>query len=285
MKKIFIPLLLVFAVIFTSCDPTESPIYDGSQTLAYFDGTSGRIEVIINETGEITVPVNVSTLSDQPRTVSVSVDADNTTATPGQYSFNGSVTIPANSYFGSFVLTGIDDGLTTDGVTLTLQIDSVDGGVGSPEKFSATIIEICPIDADYFVGQYRIDQLTGFGGAPFASLNTVFGTQTVTVTGSGTTREFDFLYSPSTFASDFNMVLQLVCNNILIDGGIQSGSLSCNGGATQIGQGNASTPSTYDTSDDSVITLNITDFFGDEDGGCGPFGAGPYDIQITMTKL
>ena len=281
MKKLIIPFLAVMTLIFTSCEETQSPIYDGSQTLAYFDGSGARLEVEINSTASITVPVNVSTLSASPRTVNVSVVGSSTTATSGQYAFNGAVTIPANSYFGSFELTGMDDGLTTAGVTLTLQIDGVDGGVGSSRTYTVTIVEICPIPATYFQGDYRIDQLTGVG--PFASIQSILDTQTVSVSGTGTTREFDFAYSPSTFASDFHMVMQLVCNEVQFEGRIQSGSLSCDGGATQIGQGNSSTPSVYDVTDDSFFRFFINDFEGPGlDGGCG---VSPYEIEFTMTKL
>ncbi len=270
-------------MVFQSCEETQSPIYDGSQTLAYFDGTSARIEVEIDDTvgTTITVPVGVSTLSTSDRTVSVSASAS-TTATAGQYVFNGSVTIPANSYTGSFDVTGKDDGLTTAGVNLVLQIDGVDGGVGSSRTYDITIVEICPIPDTYFIGDYRIDQLSGVG--PFASLQSVFDTQVVTVSGSGTTREYDFAYSPSTFASDFHMTMQLVCNEFQFEGRIQSGSLSCDGGATQIGQGNADTPSVYNLNDDSVFTMFISDFEGPGlDGGCA--GVTAYDIELTMTKL
>tara|TARA_R110001632_G_scaffold226124_6_gene359613 strand:- start:16266 stop:17111 length:846 start_codon:yes stop_codon:yes gene_type:complete len=281
MKKIIIPFILVVALVFQSCEETQSPIYDGSQTLAYFDGTSARIEVEINTTSTITVPVGVSTLSTSDRTMIVSAVASSTTATASQYSFDGTVTIPANSYSASFSVTGIDDGLETTGVNLTLQIDSVDGGSPSPRTYEITLIEVCPIPDTYFLGDYRIDQLSGTG--PFASLASVFGSQVVTVSGTGTTREFDFAYAPTTFASDFAMTIQLVCNTFNFEGRIQSGSLSCDGGATQIGQGNGTVPSLYDVNDDSFFTMTIADFEGPGfDGGCG---ASPYDAVITMTKL
>ncbi len=280
MKKLIIPFLAVMTLVFTSCDPTESPIYDGSQTLAYFDGTSARLEVEINQTGSITVPVGVSTLSSSDRTITVTATAAST-ATAGQYSFNSSVTIPANSYSATFDVTGIDDGLTTAGVNLTLAIDTVEGGAPSPRTYSITIIEICPIPATYFQGDYAIQQLTGVG--PFASIQSVLDTQTVTVSGTGTVRSFDYAYSPSTFASDFNMEMTLVCNTVNFEGRIQSGSLSCDGGATQIGQGNSSTPSVYDVADDSFFRFFINDFEGPGlDGGCG---VSPYEIEFTMTKL
>lgn len=165
MKKLIIPFLLVMTLVFQSCEETQSPIYDGSQTLAYFNATplSANLGVLVSEqSATYTVPINVSTLSSSDRTVSVSAAASST-ATPNQYSFSGSVTIPANSYSGELVVTGIQDGLTQTGDNLVLQIDGVDdGGVGSPSTFTLTIVQLCPFDiADYY-GDY-----TAVGGDVF----------------------------------------------------------------------------------------------------------------------
>ncbi len=279
MKKIIIPLLVTLSFIFHSCSETESPIYDGSQTLVYFDSTSSRLEIVIDESGSIDLTIGASTLSSSDRTVNVSIDEASTTADPAMYSFNSTVTIPANSYTGTLTLNGVDVGLTTAGVTIGLKIDSIEGGIASTRLHQITMVEICPIPEDFMVGDYLIEQQSGVG--PFSSIVSVFDVQTVTIPGDGTIREFDFLYSPSTFASDFHMVLTLVCNTFQIDGNIQSGSLSCNGGATQIGQGNATTESPYDLTDDSVITLYVSDFIAGEDGGCN---VDPYDIELKLTK-
>jgi hypothetical protein len=284
MKKSIIYIFLATTMLFlNSCEESQSPIYDGEQTLAYFGSSSSRVEVELNTTSTtITIPVNASTLSDVDRTVSVTV-LESSTAAANQYDVASSVTIPAGSYFGSLDLTGFITDLTTTGVSLTLQLEDGidDGGVASPNTHTATIALVCPIPETYFTGTYLIEQQSGV--APFGSIQPAFGTQLVDVVVSGpTSRTFDFLYAPLNFQSDFAMTLILACEEFQVFGDIQSGSLSCDGGATQIGQRNSSNVSTYSTTDDSSFSIFFNDFAGPGlDGGCG---VNPYEIEITMTK-
>jgi hypothetical protein len=280
MKKLIIPFLLVMALVFQSCEETQSPIYDGSQTLAYFDGTSATLEVEINSTGEITIPVNVSTLSDTDRTVTVSVNEGATTATAGQYSFNSAVTIPANTYFSSFTLTGIDDGLTTDGTTLTLQIDGVDGGVGSSRGYSVNIVEICPIDASFAVGDYTLD--TTSGGVPAAGFAPAMGngvTVTLAAGSSSTERIFNVKFYPTFgFANPpVDVAFTLVCESTVF-GGIVEPGVSGVGCGSSIPFGASSTNGTYNTADDSVITLFYLEDV--EGASCGTEAEG----SVRLTK-
>ena len=286
MKKSIIYLFLATTILlFNSCEETESPIYDGNQTLAYFPSTSSRIEVVQNTASTtVTIGVNASTLSDVDRTVTVTVVESGTSAAANQFQVAGQATIPANSYFGTLDITGFITDLTTAGVTLQLRLeDGIDaGGVASPATHTATIVLICPVPDTYFAGLYQINQLTGV--APFASVQPALGNQVVDVqVVGGTTRAFDFLYAPLNFQSDFGMTLNLICETIQIAGDIQSGSLSCDGGATQIGQRNSAVPSVYSLADDSTFTLFMNDFAGPGlDGGCG---VSPYEIELLMTKL
>ena len=281
MKKLIIPFLLVMTLVFQGCEETESPIYDGFQTLAYFDGTGATLEVEINSSGTITVPVNVSTLSSSDRTVNVSVNAGSTTATAGQYSFNGSVTIPANTYFSSFELTGIDDGLNTDGVTLTLQIDDVnDGGVGSPRGYTVNIVEICPIAATFAVGDYTLDTTSGgIAAAGFAPAMGNGVTVTLAAGASSTERVFNVKFYPTFgFANPpVDVAFSLVCEATVF-GGIQAPGVSGVGcGGVSIPFGPSASNGTYSTADDSVITLFYAE---DVDGfSCGAEQEG--SIQLT----
>lgn len=283
MKKSILYIFLATTMLFlNSCEETQSPIYDGAQTLAYFATSSSRVEVELNTTSTtVSIPVNVSTLSDADRTVDVTIVGGN--AATNQYSVANQVTIPAGSYFGTLDFTGFITDLTTTGVSLELALENgVDaGGVASPNTHAVTIALVCPIPDSYFVGTYLIEQQSGV--APFASIQPAFGTQLVDVVVSGaTSRTFDFLYSPLNFESDFAMTLNLACETFQIFGDIQSGSLSCDGGATQIGQRNSATVSTYSLTDDSTFSLFFNDFAGEGlDGGCN---TNPYEIELTMTK-
>jgi hypothetical protein len=281
MKKLIYFLSLVVTVSMLSSCEYEERFYDGNQTLAYFPQLTSRVEVELNTTSTtISIPVNVSTLSDVDRTVNLTIEG---TAAANQYQVANQVTIPAGSYFGSLELTGFITDLTTTGVTLTFTLeDGVDeGGVASSRTHTSTIVLICPIPDTYFTGTYLVEQQSGV--APFASIQPALGTQLVDVVVSGgTSRTFDYLYAPLNFQSDFAMTLNLVCETFQVFGDIQSGSLSCDGGNTQIGQRNSATVSTYSLTDDSVFSIFFNDFAGPGlDGGCNQ---PPYEIEITMTK-
>lgn len=271
---------MVMALAFQACQPTESPIYDGAQTLAYFDGASATLEVEINSTGSITIPVNVSTLSSTERTVNVSVNAGATTATAGQYSFNGAVTIPADTYFGSFTLTGIDDGLTTAGVTLSLQIDGVDGGVGSSRGYTINIVEICPIDSTFATGTYTLDTTSGgIAAAGFAPAMGNGVTVTLVPGASSTERRFNVKFYPTFgFANPpVDVAFTLVCEETVFGGIVAPGVSGVGCGGVSIPFGASATNGTYNTADDSVITL----FYAEDVEGfsCGTEAEG--SIQLT----
>jgi len=278
MKKIAI-LFIGALFLFTSCEETQSPIYDGSQTLAYFNGTSSTLEVEINDTNTIDISVGVSTISSSARTVNISVDLDNTTATSGMYTFPTTVTIPANEFFATLTVTGIDDGLTTAGETLSLQIDSVDGGVGSSRVHTIRLVEICPVAATFATGMYTLDFVSGgIGAAGFApALGTGVTVELVAGTAS-TERVFNVKCYPSFgFANppvDFSF--SLVCGTTVSNGLIapQVSGVGC-GGSIAFGPSGAGT---YDTADDTNMTLIFAE---DTAEICGSVATTTY----TLTKI
>ncbi|WP_040559503.1 DUF1735 domain-containing protein [Kordia algicida OT-1] len=265
--------------MFTSCEETQSPIYDGSQTLAYFNGTSSTLEVEINDTNTVDISVGVSTTSSTDRTVMVSVDADNTSATSGMYSFSSTVTIPANEFFGTLTVTGIDDGLTTAGETLSLKIDSVDGGVGSSQVHTVSLVEICPIAPTFATGMYNLNFVSGgIGAAGFAP---ALGTGiTVELVGGAASTErtfnvkcypsFGFANPPVDFS--FSLVCGTTVANGLLDG--QVSGVGC-GGSIAFGP---STPGTYTVGDDTNMTLIFAE---DTEEICGSVAVTSY----TLTKI
>lgn len=109
--KIFIKLCLV-ALLFTSCDETESVTFDPNSGQTGIGFAESIVELDI-PVGGITamVPVFSTTVSAQDRTFNVAVDADNTNVNAGDYSL-GSVVIPANSHEGTLEVTINYDGLT-----------------------------------------------------------------------------------------------------------------------------------------------------------------------------
>lgn len=285
MKKLIIPFLLVMALVFQSCEETQSPIYDGNQTLAYFPGTSAILEVELGSSAEINVDLNVSTLSASDRTVDISVNAGGTTATPGMYSFNSTVTIPANTYFSSFTIMGMDDGLTTAGATLSVQIDGVsDGGVGSPITYDLTLVEICPLDPTFGTGNYLMEQIAPSTGGAFGV--PVFNTQVVAITSSGaTTRSFEAEYLEA-FNINGNGPLPVpftfLCGEVVPVSATPT-SLLCVQGEPTINLGPSDVFGTFDPTDDTTFTMIIVEGFS-ETGGCAGLANGPVESTFRFTK-
>lgn len=272
MKKIFYLLFASAVFMFTSCE-YEDRVYENSPVLAYFDGSAATLEVDLGSTNTLDINVGVSTLSTSDRTLSLSVVADDTNATAGMYSFPSTVTIPANAYTGSFTVTGIDDGLTTAGATLTIQIDGIDGTKEfSTNNFAITLLEVCPVDETLFVGDYLLEQLSPFTDGPTLSDGSV-----VTLTADGLSRSFDTEFFPLYCSGSFSpFSFTLVCNETLV--GNQDNPCNCDTGADWFGPPTDSTNGTYDVTDDSVLTIRFVDDSSDE---CG---LGTANTEYRLTK-
>ena len=276
MKKII--TIIVASVLLSSCGDFEPVLFDPltGQSLAFFPSASADLEVLINESATISVSVGVNTLSSADRTVTITVDEENTTATSGMYTFDATVTIPANEFFGSFSVTGIDDGLTTSPVLLTLKLDSIADGVVSAGPFSISMFEFCPIADGDFEGDYLLEQIgVGAFGAP------IFQTAIVNIESTGlTARAFSALYLGDLGIGQppSDISFSLVCNETFVGEGITTG-LSCGGDGITVGPG--TTPGVYDGADDSVFTLTMTDFV---TGGPSCGVADPYEVTFTLTK-
>lgn len=280
MKKIAI-LLIGALFMFTSCEETEAPIYDQSQTLAYFNGTTGSLEVEINDSNTFDIEIGASTLSSSPRTVTISVDEANTTVGSEIYSFPSSVTIPANEYFTTLTVTATDIGLTTQTETLSLVIDSIDdGGVGSSIPFSLSIVEICPIASTFATGDYMLTFVSGgIGAAGFAPALGTGNTVTLEVGSASTQRSFNVKCYPSfNFANPpADFTFNLVCGD-LVANGLADGQISGVGCGGSIAFGPSPSPGSYTVGDDTSMTLVFTE---DTEEICGASAVTTY----TLTKL
>lgn len=272
MKRLFYLTLIAVAFTFTGCD-VEGTIYDGAQTLAYFNGSSATMEVELGGTNTTDVEIGVSTLSSVDRTLTLSVGSAST-ATAGMYSFPTSVTIPANEYFTTFTVTGVDDGLTTAGATLIISIDGIDGGgAGVSRDFTLTLIEVCPVPSTMFVGDYLLEQLSPYTDGPTLSDGSV-----VTLTESGgLARSFDTenfpLYCSGTFAE---FTFTLVCNETVVPS--QDNLCNCGDGSDWFGAPRDGVNGTYDVTDDSVFTIRFVD---DSKNNCG---LGTAETEYRLTK-
>lgn len=146
MKKInyikSILLILVVGITTSSCGDFEEVVYDPAtdQTFVFFSGSQTNLNVVVDDetTRSVEIEVGVTSISPNARTVEISIDEDLSDAIPNQYTLEGTATIPANEYFGSFTVSGIFENLTTSNVALVVLVTGIDdeGAAFSQESHS-----------------------------------------------------------------------------------------------------------------------------------------------------
>lgn len=270
MKKILILFLIATSMFFTSCKETEGKIYDGSQSLAYFETTSANLPVILDGTGEVVVKVGVSTLSNEDRSIQISIDEQNTNAPNASFSFPNTVVIPANEYTADFTVNGVDAGLSTTPNTIQLKLSSYEGGIVSSEKVSLSIYTICPIPDDFMVGQYLIEQISPLVDGPSLSSGTIVDVLRVDATSRKFSTENYPNYCSGTFM-DFSFKLE--CGKLIVN----TMDTTCRCNSVDNWFTAATTPTEYDLSDDSSFELTFTD---DSQSDC----SSPVQTTYKFTK-
>ena len=277
MKKII--YLLSLALIFTSCDDYSPGTFDGGQTFVYFPDTSVNLDVVIDATGTATIQLNTTTLSNSNRTISLGLLPEST-ADPENYEIPSfDVTIPANEYFGEFVINGVDNSVETTPELLFFNIVDADGAQATSDILEVSVRQICPIPEGAFTGPYFLEQLT-----PIHPDNGVLSFENqvldVVVDGGPTERSFAAEWiaglgigqGPSTIPFD------LSCNEVLITSNSIGSNLTCGDGTITLGV--PAQNGVYDGADDSVFTLWLAEYV--DDGGCNV--PQPLQTEFQLTK-
>lgn len=155
MKATFFKYLCLLSVVLISCEE-DVIVYDNvnSQTLAQFTSTSASLPT--PESGaSVTLNVIVSTISENDRNISVSVD-ETSTSTPDQYTISG-LTIPAGSYDGEITITSNYGALPENGSTeLILNLDGISNSDSVVESgvYTLELFRKCPIVLSELVGNW-----------------------------------------------------------------------------------------------------------------------------------
>ena len=260
MKKVL--FLLSSIIFFSSCTETEPIIYDpnNSQALVYFSRTNANLAIEIDATGQLVVPINVSTLSTEDRTATIEVDLDRSTADTQNYTVPATVTIPAGEYFGNLVIDGVD--VTAETTPELLYLDIVafsdETAVISPTTLEISVFQFCPIAPGLFTGGYLLEELTPFVDGP--TLND--GEVVTLVATSETGRRFATKNYPDYCGTNMNFNFSLVCGEVIVAANQRS---TCACTADGLFFGPATTPSTYDINDDTVFEMTFTN---DVTGDC-----------------
>lgn len=281
MKK-HLYILLACTGLFVSCEE-DLVIYDevNGQTYARFSPNIVDLPVVFDSSADTQIPIQLSTLSDADRTVSVEVvsTGSENEASPDQYEFSATVIVPANSYSGNLSFTGIDNGIEIgETKTVTLQISGIagdpDAKLDALSRTSVNMFQVCPVESDFFIGEY---QLTTTKPGIFG-INTFAEGVVILEKGasSNDARKFSaFVYPDFGVFGPFTFNFTLVCGTVLVPSGQDTG-IGCD---TNTRLGPSVSKGGYEAGDDSVL---IIDFLDDEGGtSCGAETA----ASITLTKL
>ena len=275
--------IIAFMALAVSCDRNEGPIYDvnNGQALAAFNRNVQTFPVDDSGNSFTEIIVGVTTVSDQDRAVSLSVDPSST-ADPSEYTIDpASLVVPAGEFVARVRLVGNFNNIPETGQTnVVLNLDGVEGAILDAEttgrlSHRVNLFRFCPFtDGATFLGDYELTVLTTgiFGVETF-----IPGTVTVVEGATVADRQFSSsLYAAFGGFGPYTWNFSLICGEVVVPTEVNTG-VGC-GGSIRIGPG--STNATYDGSDDSQIQINFIDDV-DGAGGCG----GPVEVSILLTKL
>ncbi|WP_167343213.1 hypothetical protein [Nonlabens sp. SY33080] len=275
LKYSFIAIATLFLII--GCE-YEPKVFDGNGdlTLVQFSRSTYDLEIIIDATGELNIPVQSSTVSSTDRTFNVNVVNDGTTAITGSYSVPTSVTIPANEYEGTLTISGNDvAGVDTNAETLIIELEE-GADFASGGNAIISVFQICPVPDTFMIGDYTITDLAGVIGPGNGTENFESGTVTLSAS-SATGRSFSVAMLPGFRPTPGDVTINLICGNFILAETGPNPGIGCS--AADIRFGAATTPTSYplDFSDDSLFIVTY-----DEDilGSCG----GPFPDQSFLLQ-
>jgi len=260
-KQISLAFFLLFILFITSCEDNKDAVYHGNindGVLLSFGAVGYSLPVVIDATGVIEIPFYRNVLSPQDRTYDIEfIEGD---ADPLTYNLPSSVTISANQYFGTLVITGQDGGLLdTNRKSFSFRVKGLNSNEfidKEREIITVDVFRVCPFGEEIkFEGIYIATTLTpGPLGDSFS------GPIDIKKTGEFD-RGFTANYLPQQ-GGGFSRTISLsfVCGDILI--GDLDSKLSCDGGTT-IAITSADVFGYYNPNDDSEFTVIFKETYGD----------------------
>ncbi len=283
--KTFLKFLFVFSsLLVLSCDDVEPTVYQGDVnnegTFLSFSSSLYTLPIIINETGSVTITLNSSTVSSVDRVYNLDIIEDESTANPETYTFPSTITVPAGSHQGTIVVTGEDNGLVdTTAKPFVFQISNITDEYMDVQKITVNVVEVCPL-GDEFVGNYRINQITG---TPLGDGLTIFPENAIVELEVGES-EFERTFKAMRYPGIANQVgslevtvsFNLTCNETVLSQIVDMQFFCTEGNSFVIDRGVIS--ASYNNEDDSVIELTVTE---DATATC----ISPTQTTIRLTKV
>ena len=120
-------VILLFMMV-VACSKTYDDVPNDGKTIIGFTEDLYIISVPQGETSiDVEIEYLVSNTSPENRTFTVGVDADESTVSAENYTFNPSVSIPANQQITTFTFTAVDVSLTSSFEDLFLTFEDEEG--------------------------------------------------------------------------------------------------------------------------------------------------------------
>ena len=146
MKKLVIILSLIFSVVlFTNCEENDdTPAILGID----FVGFESDFQIGVDPNGMATqeVKVAISQASASDRIFNIAVDTNLSTADASAYSLPSTITIPANSTVGSFMVDIIGENISSSGDDLLIiQITSDSEDLFKSDPIALNLRQVCPV--------------------------------------------------------------------------------------------------------------------------------------------
>lgn len=290
MKK-YIILLMLGCGMWSACDSDKDRVLfdpDNGQTLLSFDKSAVDLAILINDVGQVEVVVNSSTRSSSERSFNLEVMAPDGLATD-YYNVPSGFSIPADSFQGSFVISGSDPlGEQITPEQLQINIEPIDDVV-IPNSLTVNVFITCPVEEGAFTGDYLVEQITPSifdldtfdpdGGGVVITLYDMSTSEAalgVTLT-SPTQRAFEANYVASVGLDNLtSYIMDFVCEQVIF-ADEQFTFTACGGDPIFLGPG-VGENGVYISGDDSSFTLVFQDDITD---ACG---AGSPNVTLQWTK-
>jgi len=115
MKKAYLALILVVAVMFSSCENTNDDYdHDRGVTIGFSSLPLEEVALPPGGTLNFPVPFFITSVSTSDRTFNVSIVESATTLSADNYSFEPTVTVPANSRSGTLLFQATNNSMSPD---------------------------------------------------------------------------------------------------------------------------------------------------------------------------
>lgn len=270
MKKLIFAFLML--AVFSSCEDEDHDVdvnnFNGSENVTYFTDGSASTYFVTQNSEPVSIQIGATNISSSARTYSVQADPASTSQEGVDFSFvSNTVTIPAGEYFGNILIQGIFEGTTPAGSNLVLNITG--DNVMVDTKYTLNIVQSCPLEAP-FTGDYLIQELTPYVDGPTLQDGDVITVYETSEFG----RAFMTAYYVFYCSTPAEFLFELKCGLVRIPAPGNLSNCSCGGNLYFT---DATTPSTYDTQDDSYFELTFTN---DAYSDCGP----PAQTTYSFTK-